>query len=168
MVSLTFYLKYSKGVKKMSESKCLERFFAVTKNSLYKVVVFGEEDVPYAEKVAGEGTIKIGDKIKGSMLAVAKWLQFYVPEKYGMASPLVGTERRLEYVNTRFWQGKTSLIVALFMSEEEAMFCFGQKQLEACDKRWIEQTKEVIGKVHENHPNLTVCKWHELSLIPVS
>jgi len=148
----------------------LKEFFAVTMNSVYKVAAYGEDDCPYAEKIAASkngGSIKLGDRIDNApMMAIARRLQFYYPESHSIISPVMGEERRLEHVNTAWWRGGTSSIVALFLKEKGAMYCFEQKNLKPCDKRWVDKTKEVMKKVGDEHPNVTICSWPGLCLIP--
>ena len=147
----------------------MEKFFAVTIHSVYEVVAYNESDCPYIKKIATnkeKSSIPVGGRIdNGSMLAIAKYLQFYFPEGHSMLSQQVSEERRLEHVNTQWWGGGTSLIVALFLIEEEALSCFEQPELKPCDSRWINKTKEVTEAIGDNHPNVTVCHWPELALI---
>ncbi len=148
----------------------LKEFFAVTTTSLYKVVALGEKDCPYIEKIAlnGDSKIPVGTKIGDApMLAVANYLQFYYPEGHSLLSPQTSEVRELERVNTMWWRMGTSSIVALFLKEEEAWSCFNRPELLPCDQRWIDKTKEVLERIGDNHPNVTVCHWRDLSLLPV-
>jgi hypothetical protein len=133
------------------------------------VVASGERDCPYIVKIADHKQrpgLPVGTKINdGTMLAIADCLQFYFPEGHSMLSPQTSVERRLEYVNTMWWKTGTSLIVALFLAEEEALSCFNQPELEECDQRWIDKTKEVIKMIGDDHPNITICHYPGLSLM---
>lgn len=148
----------------------LEKFYAVTKTSIYEVYAMDENKHPYALKIELKGKSKVqkGEKINGgTMLAIAKNLQFYIPEAHSMLSSQTGEERRLEQVNTMWWRMSTSKIVALFLAKEDALTCFSQTDFKPCDPRWLEKTKEVIEKIGPDHPTITVCHWPELSLLPV-
>jgi hypothetical protein len=153
----------------MSEDDGLKEFFAVTETSLYRVVAFGEDGrYPCAEKLAlkGDSKVLVGATLKGgSMLAIAKHLQFYFPEAHSILSPQTKYVRELELVNNWWWQGGTSLIIALFLKEKDARDCFAQQELLPCDVRWIDKTKEVLEKIGENHPTISICHWHDLSLM---
>ncbi|MBN1325866.1 hypothetical protein JW977_02705 [Candidatus Falkowbacteria bacterium] len=148
-------------------SEILEKFYAVTKNSLYMVISKNESGQPFAEKIAQkkEGKIEISEKISGPMLAIAKNLQFYIPEAHSMLSSQTGEERRLEIVNTMWWRAGTSKIVALFLTKEDALVCFNQTDLMPCDARWLDKTKEVLDKIGEDHPTISICHYHELELL---
>jgi hypothetical protein len=144
----------------MSEDD-LKEFFAVTTTSLYRVVAFGKDNYPYAEKLAlhGNSKVLVGSILKGDpMLAVAKNLQFFYPHR---------NARDVAFVNNAYWGAGTSLIVALFLNEKEARDCFEGSNLLPCDERWIKQTKEVLEKIGDNHPNLSVCHWRDDSLMPI-
>jgi hypothetical protein len=119
---------------------------------------------PFARKIAlkGESAIPVGGELEnGTMIAITKQLQAYIPEGGGMTS----FQRRIEDVNTRYWGGNSSNIIALFTTKKKAMDCFAQEGLKPCDSRWIEETKKVIEKIGENHPAFEVCKWSSLSLL---
>lgn len=152
-------------------SEYLRKFFAVTCNSVYRVTC-GKGERPFIEKIGGvkgKSGLPIGTKFNdGKMLAVAKHLQFYEPEAHSMLSPQTSEERRLEHVNTAWWGTGTSSVIALFFDEKEALSCSEQSDLRLCDQRWIEKTKEVIEEIGNDHPNVTICHWQELSLLPVN
>lgn len=144
-------------------------FFAVTVTSVYRVVADNGQGHPFAEKIAlkGESKLLVGHKIQdGMMIAIARCLQAYIPEGHSTVSSQTSVERRLEQVNTMWWRTGTSPIVALFLSEEDARTCFEQLDLVPCDPRWLDQTKEVIVAVGEEHPTITVCHYPDLALIP--
>lgn len=142
----------------------LREFFAVTMTSVYQVTARGENGRPCAEKIAlrGESKFPVGAKMEDPMLAVAVFLQFYIPEGGGITS----FERRLEMVNTRYWTAGTSRIVALFLDEEKALACNGQPDLVPCDPRWLGETKEVLKAIGEENPTISICHNRELALIP--
>ena len=147
----------------MCESKHLERFFAVTRNSVYRVVAYGEENCPFIEKIASikeRSDLPIGTKLNNrKMLAVADYLQLY---------DLDHEQRQLEFVSGKYWGAHTSWIVALFLTEEEALFCSEQPDLRACDERWIDKTKEVVERIGADHPNVTICHFKDFTLLPVN
>lgn len=155
-----------------SESERLERFYAVTESrSVYEVNARGEGDspYPYAEKIALGGTsaLGVGTRIdNGQIIAIARFLQAYIPEGHSPLSSLTSFQRGLEQVNTMWWRGGTSPIVALFLKKEEALNCYLQADLHRCDPRWLEQTKEVLAAVGTDHPTFEVCTWPDLALIP--
>jgi len=109
--------------------------------------------------------VPIGGTISGDLLAVAKWLQFFIPEKYGLASPMSGIERKVEMVNTQYWRGKTSDIIGLFLAEDKAQEYFSSSKLKPCDPRWQEDTREVLEAIGENHPTITIYHWRDMALM---
>jgi|GEM_PF-1376412 len=160
-----------KGIKdklQMELEKKLElKFFAVTTTSLYGVIARGEDGYPFVRKIDlhGESQIAVGQTMTGDLLAVCKYLQFFIPEKHGLMAPMSGIERRVERVSTCFHQGKTSAIVALFLYENKARECFNSRDLKPCDPRWLEDTKEVLAAIGEDHPTITICHWRDMALV---
>jgi hypothetical protein len=145
----------------------LNRFFAVTTTSLYEVT--SDNSGPTVTKIAlrGRSDVGVGETLKnGTRLAICRMLQMFVPEGSGPTSPLSTWEPRIENVNTRYWGGHTSQIIALFENESDARICFGQKNLVPCDVRWLSYTKRVLELVGEDHPYIQICHWGDLALIP--
>ena len=144
----------------------IHQFYAVTNTSVYFVKDKEKNGPnPFARKIAlkGESAILVGEDLEGAMMiAITKQLQAYIPEGGGMTS----FQRRIEGVNTRYWGGHSSNIIALFTSKKKAMECFHSEDLVDCDSRWIEDTKRVLRLIGDNHPTFEVCHWGDLALIP--
>lgn len=144
----------------------LHWFYAVTMTSVYFVRDHGNEGFnPVAKKIAlrGESEFQVGAILGGgTMIAITKQLQAYVPEGGGLTS----FERKIECVNTQYWGECSSYIVALFTTKKNAMACFAHTDLQPCDPRWIEETRRVIKKIGDNHPSFEVCRWEDLALLP--
>jgi hypothetical protein len=141
-------------------------FFAVTKTSVYHAAHEERNVFPRVEKIAlkGESVFPVGYMLSGgTMLAICKDLIMYVPEGGGLMNTTF--ERRIEYVNTYFWGDKTSSIIALFKTKEEAIRCFNKDNLIPCDPRWLKETREVLGEIGENHPRFEICHYPALALI---
>ncbi len=143
----------------------LQEFYAVTLTSIYRVFQRDCEAVAVKIALKGESKIPVGDELTGPMVAVRTNLQFFIPEGGGVFSPIVSVERHIENVNTFYWLGRTSPIVALFLTEQEARDCFMNEELERCDRRWLESTKKVIAEIGEDNPVFTVCTYPPSSLI---
>jgi hypothetical protein len=109
--------------------------------------------------------LDVGDKLSGDMLAIARHMQFYIPEKHSMVSPQTGIERQLENVNTEWWGAHTSNIVGLFLNKRSALACSKKDNLVRYDPRWREKTRAVLKKIGENHPTITICHYPRLRLI---
>jgi hypothetical protein len=145
----------------------IHQFYAVTTTSVYFVKDrrSKEDPRPLARKIAlrGESELSVGTELaNGTMIAITKQLQAYIPEGGGITS----FQRRIEDVNTQYWGGHSSNIVALFTAKKKAMECFAHSDLQCCDPRWIEETKQVISKIGKDHPSFEVCKWKDLALLP--
>src|SRR5687767_13791381 len=102
----------------------IDAFFAVTETSVYEVLarVSNADPYPLARKIAlkGDSKVKEGYSLEGGThLAITTQLQKYTPEGGGIST----FERRIERVNTRYWHGHSSPVVALFLSEDEARTC---------------------------------------------
>lgn len=145
----------------------IHQFYAVTMTSVYFVKDRRCKDnpCPFARKIAlkGESKLLVGAELEnGTMIAIIKQLQAYIPEGGGLTS----FQRRIEDVNTRYWGGHSSYIVALFTTKKKAMRCFAHSDLQPCDQHWIEETKQVISKIGKDHPSFEVCRWGDLALLP--
>ena len=141
-------------------------FFAVTGTSVYHAAHEEGKALPRVEKIAlkGESVFPVGYVLDGgTMLAICKDLIMYVPEGGGLMNTTF--ERRIEYVNTRFWGDKTSSIIALFKTKEEALRCFDEKDTVPCDPRWLKETTEVLSEIGNNHPRFEICHYPALALI---
>jgi hypothetical protein len=138
----------------------LEKFYAVTMTSIYCVEFDKERHQAKATKIAlkGVSNLGVGAILDGPMMAVTKWLQFYIPEGGGLTS----FQRKVEMVNTRYWCGHTSGIVALFLDEESARNCWLNLDLSLCDSRWIDSTREVIVAIGHEHPVFEVCEFEDI------
>ncbi len=143
----------------------LEEFYVTTNTSVYHVEYDKKHNQAKATKIAlkGESKVKLGQVLDGPMVAIARWLQFYVPEGGGLTS----YERKLEMINTKWWFGNTSNIVALFFEEEKARSClFDNNDLFSCDPRWLDSTRKVVDAIDHKHPVFEVCEFEDLRLLP--
>lgn len=147
----------------------INEFFAVTKTSVYHVEAHGEWHAT-GTKIAQKGKSKVAigyDIADGGMIAIGKCLQGFIPERYGFASPMTGFERQIEMVNTQWWRGGTSSIVALFKNKRTAMACLNRSgDKKPCDSRWIRSTREIIAEIGDEHPSFSVCHHQEMRLLP--
>jgi len=147
--------------------KILNEFFAVTLTSVYKAVIYGENVVPYLLKISArrESKMLVGAKIdNGTMISVGCYLVLFIPEGSGGAN--TSYEREIGKVNTRYWGGGTSSIVALFLDEMAAVACDKAGNLVPCDPRWKDQTIAVLRAVGENHPYCSISGSPGLILMP--
>ncbi len=117
----------------MSASAFLERFYAVTgwqneTTSVYEAKIGGEGEKPILTKIAlkGGSKIAVGDQIKnGTMLWIGEFLLLFIPEGGGGYNPRI--ERDAVLVNTRYWGGGTSSIIALFLHQKKPWLVLSQK-----------------------------------------
>jgi hypothetical protein len=115
--------------------------------------------------IRGESRLPVGhDLAEGGMIAIRQWLQGFIPEKYGFGHPMTGLERHIEQVNTRYWRGNSSYIVALFRTDEEARVCFGCDDLHPCDPRWAESTRQVLEDIGDEHPSFYISRDERFGL----
>ncbi len=147
----------------------ISEFYAVTRTSIYHVTQTKDGEVA-AIKIALKSKSKIhvgGNLCKktGSLIAICDVLQSYMPEKYGILHPLVGFERRIEYVNTVYWGAHSGSIIALFETEIEARECFKTDDAKPCDARWWNKTKKMLAAIGDNHPSFYICHEPNLKLI---
>lgn len=133
----------------------IKKFFAVTHTSVYHIKEKGDDGNPSVVKIAlrGESPIPVGHKLKNTvMVSVGKNLIGYIPEKYGLMHQLAGFERDISKVNTVFWGGHTSFVVALFEKKADAMACLNEPNLRPADPRFIKSTRNILEKIGDEHP----------------
>jgi hypothetical protein len=153
-----------------SEENVLKSFFAVTKTSVYEAIIADADNVPFLKKIAlrGQSNVLTGGKItNGTMLAICRHLQLFIPEGSGLISPMATYQREIASVNTRYWGGGTSDIVALFLKKEDALDCNCQTDLLPLDPRWKDKTVEVLRAVGNNHPCCSITNHEGLRLMAV-
>jgi len=113
------------------------------------------EPYPRAIKIAlnGESRIPVGAALEdGTMLAIGRRLQAYMPDGQSMMSSFATVERRIEHVSPQWLGGYSSDIVALFLDEEAAWRCFWEEGLKPFDPRWVESTRQTLQAIGEDHP----------------
>lgn len=155
---------------KKKDGGVIHEFYAVTSNenggSIYKVSDTPDDTYGHATatKIAlhGKSSVQVGGKFGSSMIAVCKCLIAYIPEGGGITS----FARQIEDVNTRYWGGNTSLIVALFHDLESSTKCFGSADLVPCDPRWLTETEAVIKAIGDEHTFFSVSHCPDLRLLP--
>lgn len=147
----------------------IHEFFAVTTTSIYRVKDCSNGRRSEAVKIAlrGKSKFPVGHKLQGgTMIAICKSLIAYVPEGGGLMSQCMVEERQIEKVTVCFWGDQSSPIVALFKNEASARACFEKQDLQPCDPRWLEKTREVLAEIGEEHPAFYISRWDNLALIP--
>ncbi len=153
----------------------VHEFFVVTINfrhgsSVYHASDKDKDGGPSVTKVALKGGSKwaVGRRFGGGMIAICKTgLVSYVPERSSHDFPAhPGHERRIEHVHHEHRTGNTSDVVALFKTEEEARHCLRHHDLQPCDKRWFEKTKEVLREIGVNHPVFYIADELRRTFVP--
>ena len=146
----------------------INKFYAVTQSSsLYEAVIGDENNIPYLVKIDAKGKSKlpIGYVISnGTMISIGKSLNLFVPEGGGTS-----TERQISKVNTRYWGGNTSYIVALFTTKKDAKFCLENHIIknEAYKNQWKKSTIEVLQAIGNEHPYCSIeTNFPKLWLMP--
>jgi len=136
----------------------LKEFWAVTVTSVYHALIYGKGS-PELTKIAmgwkWGSRIAVGGKISGgsgTMLSVHKQLTIFIPEGGGTAS----FQREIGLVNTRYWLGGTSNVVALFLNKEAALLCGAAKDYKPCDERWRDETIETLRAIGKEHPYCSI------------
>jgi len=141
----------------------INQFFVVTMTSVYEVSCKDGNGVVTKKMLRGESEVGIGIVLPGGpMVSIGRQIIMFIPEGGGITS----FNRQLGMVNTRYWGGNTSPVVALFLTEKEAVECFNQKSVIVCDPRWLEQTKNVLTLIGDNHPVFSISNSPELALVP--
>ena len=142
--------------------KYLHSFYAVTLTSVYQVRIGTDdpaEEVPVLIKIAkkGDGKIDVGTVVSnGTMVAICQHLQMFIPEGSGQLSPSSTIEREVVRVNTHYWGGHTTQIVALFFKEADALECSCESDLQPCDPRWKKDTIAILRAIGDDHPYCSI------------
>ena len=141
----------------------LHEFFAVTITSVYRVTDQKEEhDWPIVEKIELKGQSKIpvgGRLLNGHFIGITPDRIFLYDEDHPRSDG-----KRLDplRVNTAFWGGGTSPIVALFLNKEEAISCLKADNLRQCDARWRKQTGETLKVIGKEHPTFILSEYEPM------
>jgi hypothetical protein len=135
----------------MKERKLLHEFYAVTQTSVYWVTDKRDKNsVPLVKKIALKGGSKVpnGGALKeGRLVGITRFGIVLYDDAKG---------RDPELINIALWGGRSSPITALFLDRKQALACLNSKDLQMCDCRWQQQTKEVVEAIDKNHPIFVV------------
>lgn len=133
----------------------IHEFFAVTKTSAYRVSdEKGENNWPIVEKIAlrGESKTPVGGRLRNGCFVGIMGGKLSGISLYDQDYPRRGSVQPPEMVNTAFFGGGTSRLVALFLEKEAAIKCSDSENLQPLDPRWRKQTNEVLSAIGSNHP----------------
>jgi hypothetical protein len=135
----------------------LDKFYAVTTDTLFEAVIWGTSRAPWLEKIAlkEENPCHLGHKTcDGTMLGIARTLMMFVPEGLAIKGQTSGARRcDIATVNSRHLGKPTSAIVALFLDKEKALKCFNTPERDSIPIRWRSETIEVLRAIGKSHPN---------------
>lgn len=133
------------------KSDVLRKFFAVTINgSIYHVSDHMIDGQPMVKKIAG-------DKVRSPYIIIGGLLQNghligITGKGICMFDPHPKSGRKIDQISTQYWGGNTSPIVALFLTRAGARLCWTTSGLTTFDERFIEQTRDVLGAIGDEHP----------------
>lgn len=142
----------------------IHELFAVTRTSIYQIHDTADEGFPLVQKIScdNQSEVSTGQKLEtGNMIAFGKVIVVY---RVNMRLPR--RERKLEaHLHERI-PANTSSVVALFFTAKEAQECFRQERREPNDKRWRQQTKNVLDAIGDKHPVFDIMRkpQHALSV----
>lgn len=139
----------------------LHEFFAVTQTSVYRVSdEKGENNWPIVEKIAlkGESKLPVGGRLRNGCLVGIMGGKLSGIILYDQDHPRPGSIQPPEMVNTNFYGGGTSRLVALFLEKETAIECLDSENPQPLDPRWQRQTKEVLNAISNSHPVFIVSR----------
>ena len=125
----------------------LNEFFAVTKDSAYKIENKRNiNNCPIVRQIRAQRKDNVTPSRKltgGSHVGIMMT---------GIVLFSSSKKHREPEFNAMRWGDKTSPVVALFLNKEDAMACFGLKDLQECDPLWEKETLETWKKIGKNHP----------------
>lgn len=135
----------------------LQRFFAVTINSLYEVKI-GEAGRPAVTKIGTRVEVQnppvpVGKTQSGSYVLVS-WRGIIRFEAEGVDVIRKSEVNPPDDVIRNLSSCATQKIAGLFLNEEAARSCLSlsHREAEECDPRWEQETKEVLEAIGSNHP----------------
>lgn len=134
----------------------LKEFFAVTLTSVYRVNERKDlNGFPLVEKIAQRGAshVGVGGRLKnGELVAVTRrGLIVYSDDLPSRGRP-GDRPAKPEEVNTMFWGGHTSPLVALFLEEEDARKCLVWGSDRELDPLWWNFTRDTLAAIGDGHP----------------
>jgi hypothetical protein len=154
-----------KAAAKRPKAPVLDKFYAVTRTSLYELTHAKGEGIATKIAMRDNSRIAVGERLEGGpVVSVGEQLITFVPEKYGPASPMAGFEYDIANVNTRYWGVNSSSIIALFTSKRKAQACLRHDDGVIKDPRWIDETKEVIRCIGPDNHMWSVTRSPRLAL----
>lgn len=140
----------------MKESNgVLHEFFAVTlSGSVYRISDEVKDGCPNVVKIAlrGESHIGVNERLRnGNLVGLIerRIILYFEPH------PPTDFPKHQDpwQINTYFWGGGTSSIVALFLREEDAMACFLDRVGKtALDEKWSNYTQATLERIGKDHP----------------
>jgi hypothetical protein len=146
----------------------LKQFFVVTGRSLY-LAAMTEAGGPYLEKLAGTGNeVPIGHRFDGGEFLALTGPRGAFPynEDYSPFRGKPARPQRPEDVNTAYWRGGTSPIVALFLTREQADACYATSDRQSPDPRWVQETRDTLDSITDEHPCFIISQHSTLMLLP--
>lgn len=124
----------------------IEKFYGITlshdssSKSLYEVRLENNEVVLQKVALEGESSIAVGGTLDlGNHLGIMY--------EGGMQRYDGWGGHRVDTVNTRYWGGGTTGLVALFIDKEKALNCFRSSDLTRWDKRFIDDSVETMAAI---------------------
>jgi len=64
--------------------------------------------------------------------------------------------------------GKSAPIAALFLRQKDAMACSRAIELHPCDSRWLQETRQVISEIRDDHPVFVISQDPENRLAVIN
>ncbi len=134
----------------------LREFFAVTATSVYRVNERRDANgCPLVEKIARRdgSSVPVGGRLKnGELVAVTRRGLIVYSDDLPKRGRDGNRPAKPEEVNTMFWGGHTSPLVALFLKEEDARKCLVWGSALEIDPLWWTFTRETLEAIGDDHP----------------
>jgi len=130
-------------------SQTLERFFAVTETSVYKIEALNGRAVATKTHLRPGKTSTRG----ANQMLYGNWKAFI-----GRCIVMAVSENERGDI--------TSSIVALFLRADAAAGCFNVPNPEPCDPRWRTETIETLKAIGSKHPAFVISTDSSFQLVP--
>lgn len=140
----------------------LKSFYAVTRNSIYLVSIPDPgQEVPRI--------VKMGRGDSSNLVEVTKSMSGKKDDTVSVGNVIYSynsNQSGTDSISGMLMSGCTSNIIALFVTERDALICSRSQNLAPVDTRWRQQTARVLKAIGKEHPFFSIAGTPDFWLMP--